>query len=55
LEFEIGDAAVEESGVGAGGGELVDEGLGVVGELPDALLERGVLGDQPLQAVLKRE
>ena len=52
MELEVGNAAVKEPGVGPGCGELVGEGLVVVGELADALLERGVLGDQPLQAVV---
>jgi hypothetical protein len=51
LGFELGDAPVGEPVVGAGGFQPVLEGLVVVGELADALLERGVLGGQPLRGL----
>src|SRR5271165_6310896 len=47
LGFELGDAPVSEPVVGAGGFQPFLQGPVVVGELADALLERGVLGGQP--------
>src|SRR5579859_209941 len=51
LGFELGDAPVGEPVVGAGGFQPLFQGPVVVGELADALLERGVLGDQPLRCL----
>jgi hypothetical protein len=50
--FEVGDAAVLEAQVGAGGLEAFVKGAVVVGELADALLEGGVLGGDPLDGFL---
>src|SRR6266508_3384319 len=50
--FEIGDAPVLEAQVGPGGLEPFVEGAVVGGELADALLERGVLGGDPLDGLL---
>src|ERR1035441_7540593 len=52
LGFELGDAPVGEAGVGAGGFQSFFQGPVVLGELSDALLERGVLGGDPLRGVL---
>ena len=51
LAFEFGDAFVEESVVGACGGESFAELALLVGEFPDALFELGVLGDRALHRV----
>jgi hypothetical protein len=48
---ELGDPAVCEAIVGAGCVEAFFQGLVVVGELAEALLERNVLGGCPLGAV----
>jgi hypothetical protein len=52
LGFELGDAPVGESVVGACGLQPFFEGPVVLGELADALFERGVLGGDPLDGVL---
>lgn len=52
LGLEVGDAAVLEAEVGAGGLEAFVEGSVVGGELADALLEGGVLGGNPLDGLL---
>src|ERR1035437_3503633 len=54
LGFELGDAPVCEAVVGAGGFQPFLQGLVVVGELADALLERGVLGDEPLRCLWRQ-
>src|SRR6266568_1382470 len=54
LGFELGDAPVGEPVVGAGGFEPVFQGPVVVAELADALLERGVLGGQPLRGLRRQ-
>src|SRR5712691_10990063 len=52
LGFELGDAPVGEADVGACGLEPFFERPVVLGELADALLERGVLGIDPLDGVV---
>src|SRR6266849_3590333 len=52
LGFELGDAAVGETDVGACGLEPFFERPVVLGELADALFERGVLGGDPLVGVV---
>jgi len=49
--FEVGDAPVLETQVGSGGLEPFVEGAVVGAELADALLERGVLGGDPLDGL----
>jgi hypothetical protein len=50
--FELGDAAVGEPVVGAGGLQSFLQGSVLLGELADALLERGVLGGDRLRGPL---
>src|SRR6266498_3767065 len=52
LGFEVGDAAVLEAQVGAGGLESFVENAVVGGELADTLLQGGVLGGDPLDGFL---
>jgi hypothetical protein len=52
LGFELGDAPVGEPVAGTGGLEPLGEGAVIGGELPDALLVRGVLGGDPLDGLL---
>jgi len=51
LGFELGDAPVGESVVGAGGFGPFFQGPVVAGELAEALFERGVLSGDPLGGV----
>jgi len=50
--FEVGDAAVLEPQVGAGGLQPLVQGAVVGGGLAEALFEGGVLGGDPLDGVL---
>jgi hypothetical protein len=49
--FQVGDALVEEARVVSGSAQSVLEPLVVLAELANLMLERGVLGDDPLGAV----
>ncbi|MEL5957641.1 hypothetical protein AADR41_23280 [Streptomyces sp. CLV115] len=52
MGFELGDAAVLEAAVGAGGLEAFFEGAFVLGELADSLFEAGVLGGDALDGLV---